>query len=320
MWKTVLAGTTALAIAGATLAYAQSVRPAQRARALASVRGRCRGFGDARIAALHAGLKLYAEQEKNWPALETALRDLAKLRPSGSPRAPAPTDAERDPVERLAKRAQALESRGAALKKLADAAAPLYKSLDEGQKHRFTVLARLGAHHRFGHHAGREWRAAGGITTARGTMMDAPDASAIAASPHVSVAIQKPPDMSGGFYATNAGAAGRWTGRRPFANRPAPGGVPPRQSGRIAQLVEQLTLNQRVQGSSPCAPTTHSPASLKTAVSGQKAANCGGLCDFGISLCPAADSRLRFSLARLWAPKLRFPRADVLSRGDRFKS
>ena len=25
--------------------------------------------------------------------------------------------------------------------------------------------------------------------------------------------------------------------------------------GRIAQLVEQLTLNQRVQGSSPCAPT-----------------------------------------------------------------
>jgi hypothetical protein len=25
--------------------------------------------------------------------------------------------------------------------------------------------------------------------------------------------------------------------------------------GRIAQLVEQLTLNQRAQGSSPCAPT-----------------------------------------------------------------
>src|SRR5208337_527558 len=28
-----------------------------------------------------------------------------------------------------------------------------------------------------------------------------------------------------------------------------------RESGRIAQLVEQLTLNQRVQGSNPCAPT-----------------------------------------------------------------
>ena len=29
----------------------------------------------------------------------------------------------------------------------------------------------------------------------------------------------------------------------------------PRWCGCIAQLVEQLTLNQRVQGSSPCAPT-----------------------------------------------------------------
>ena len=28
-----------------------------------------------------------------------------------------------------------------------------------------------------------------------------------------------------------------------------------RPGGRIAQVVEQLTLNQRVQGSSPCAPT-----------------------------------------------------------------
>src|SRR4051812_45123942 len=29
----------------------------------------------------------------------------------------------------------------------------------------------------------------------------------------------------------------------------------PRWCGRIAQLGEQVTLNQRVQGSSPCAPT-----------------------------------------------------------------
>ena len=32
-----------------------------------------------------------------------------------------------------------------------------------------------------------------------------------------------------------------------------------RHSGRIAQLVEQLTLNQRVLGSSPSAPTTTIP-------------------------------------------------------------
>ena len=32
-------------------------------------------------------------------------------------------------------------------------------------------------------------------------------------------------------------------------------GIRRSHGGRIAQLVEQLTLNQRVQGSSPCAPT-----------------------------------------------------------------
>ena len=37
-------------------------------------------FLDARIAALKAGLELNAEQEKNWPPLESAMRDLAKQR------------------------------------------------------------------------------------------------------------------------------------------------------------------------------------------------------------------------------------------------
>lgn len=34
-------------------------------------------FTDARVAALKAGLKLTSAQEKNWPALETALREQA---------------------------------------------------------------------------------------------------------------------------------------------------------------------------------------------------------------------------------------------------
>ena len=37
-------------------------------------------FLDARIAALKAGLALNSEQEKNWPPLESAMRDLAKQR------------------------------------------------------------------------------------------------------------------------------------------------------------------------------------------------------------------------------------------------
>jgi hypothetical protein len=159
MWKTVLAGSTALAIAGATLAYAQQ-SPADRdfaPRWRPSAQD-VTAFGDARIAALHAGLKLTAEQEKNWPALESALRDLIKQR-SERLTARASADRPKDPIERLALRADALAQRGAALKKVADAAGPLYKSLDEGQKHRFMVLARLEHRHLGGRgmHGHRGW-------------------------------------------------------------------------------------------------------------------------------------------------------------------
>jgi zinc resistance-associated protein len=58
----------------------------------------------------------------------------------------ASADQPKDPVERLALRADMMTQTGAALKKLADAAGPLYKSLDEGQKHRLMILARLEGH------------------------------------------------------------------------------------------------------------------------------------------------------------------------------
>jgi zinc resistance-associated protein len=144
MLKTVLAGTTALAIAGTSLVYAQQGPGGpDRAQGWRPSAADISAFGDARIAAVHAGLKLTAEQEKNWPAVESALRDLAKQR-SERFAARASADRPTDPVERLALRADAMTQRGAALKKLADAAGPLYKSLDEGQKHRFAMLARLG--------------------------------------------------------------------------------------------------------------------------------------------------------------------------------
>lgn len=156
MLKYILAGTTALAIAGGSLAYAQKgpggPDRAERWRPTAQDMA---AFGDARIAALHAGLKLTPEQEKNWPAVETAMRDLAKQR-SERFAARASADKPADPLERLNLRADMMTQQGAALKKLADAAGPLYKSLDDAQKKRFWVLARLGGErggwHRGGHH------------------------------------------------------------------------------------------------------------------------------------------------------------------------
>ena len=143
MWKTILAGSTALAIAGAALAYAQQ-SPGERdfAPRWRPSAEDITAFGEARIAALHAGLKLTPEQEKNWPAVESAMRELIKQR-SARLAARASADRPTDPVERLELLADTLTQRGAALKKLADAAGPLYKSLDDAQKHRFLMLARL---------------------------------------------------------------------------------------------------------------------------------------------------------------------------------
>jgi zinc resistance-associated protein len=156
MWKTVLAGTTALAIAGAGFAYAdQGPGRAERGHGWHGWHASAAdiaAFADARIAALHAGLELTPDQEKHWPAMENAMRDMAKQRAERfaarqSEARPA------DPIARLNKRADAIADRGAALKKLAAAAAPLYQSLNDAQKHRFVVLARMTGRH--GHHG---WR------------------------------------------------------------------------------------------------------------------------------------------------------------------
>ncbi len=48
-----------------------------------------------------------------------------------------------DPARRMQQRAAAMTETGAALKKLADATDPLYRSLDDGQKRRFAFLERL---------------------------------------------------------------------------------------------------------------------------------------------------------------------------------
>jgi zinc resistance-associated protein len=103
-------------------------------------------FADARIAALHAGLNLNADQEKIWAPFEQSLRDLIKMRTDGfaATREQQPSS---DPIMRLQRLADALSTRGAILKRLADTLAPLYQSFDDGQKRRFTILARFMRRH-----------------------------------------------------------------------------------------------------------------------------------------------------------------------------
>lgn len=146
MRKFAIAAVAVLAIAGSTAVYAQHrhwgyghsrMNPEDRA-----------AFADARIAAVHAGLKLTAEQEKLWPPVEAAVREFAKLRID---RANARMNASRDdssqkpddPVTRLRDHADNMATMAAAMKKIADAADPLYKTLDDSQKRRLSVLTRM---------------------------------------------------------------------------------------------------------------------------------------------------------------------------------
>jgi hypothetical protein len=154
MKKFAIAGIAALAIAGSTAVYAQTHRPwfrehMQHVRMSPEDRA---AFTDARIAAVHAGLKLNADQEKLWPPVETAVRDFAKLRID---RANARMNAQQNedqtadnPVARLRERADSMASSAAAMKKIADAADPLYKTLDDGQKRRLAILTHMAG--RFG--------------------------------------------------------------------------------------------------------------------------------------------------------------------------
>jgi len=146
MWKKMLAGMAALVVLGSSLAYAQADRGPDDRRWRLSAEDMS-AFADARIAALRAGLKLTADQEKNWPALELALREFAKIRIARRIElrdGPRPEDRDASPVQRWQRQADLLSARGAALKKLADAAAPLYASLDDAQKRRFLILTRVG--------------------------------------------------------------------------------------------------------------------------------------------------------------------------------
>jgi LTXXQ motif family protein len=153
MKKFAIAGIAALVIAGSTAVYAQH-RPWFHEHMRLSPEDRA-ALTDARIAAVKTGLKLTPDQDKLWPPVETAVRDFAKMRiDRANARMNAPRDDQQgtqnpeDPVARLRERAETMAATAAALNRIADAADPLYKTLDDGQKRRLAILTHMD--HRFG--------------------------------------------------------------------------------------------------------------------------------------------------------------------------
>jgi LTXXQ motif family protein len=154
MRKFAIAGAAALAIAATTAVYAQHgwFHDHMMGHMRMSAEDRA-AMADAKIAAVHAGLKLTADQEKLWPPVESAVRDLVKIkidRAKAREAAEAADQAKPDPVTRLRDRAERMAATAAALKKIAEAADPLYKTLDDGQKRRLAMLTH--------HHGEGGWR------------------------------------------------------------------------------------------------------------------------------------------------------------------
>ena len=122
---------------------------------------------DAKLGGLKAGLRLTPDQEKLWGPFESAVRAAAQMRMEhmqhmmermGTMRHMGEMGMEQgggmhegmgmeegeamSPVDRLERIATRLTQAGAALQKVADAAKPLYASLDDEQKRMFGFLSR----------------------------------------------------------------------------------------------------------------------------------------------------------------------------------
>src|SRR6202035_4878585 len=152
MMKIVVVGTTALFLTASSIANAQTSQtssPATPERLNAADRST---LTDMRVDLVKAALQLTPEQEKYWPAVESAIRAgaedrkarLAKIEETVGMRADESrieVMRNRDPIAFLQRRSQALAQRSADLDKLAEAWQPLYNTLSQEQRQRMAGLA-----------------------------------------------------------------------------------------------------------------------------------------------------------------------------------
>jgi zinc resistance-associated protein len=95
---------------------------------------------DAQLKSMKTGLRLTADQEKDWGSFETAVKDGAKARLLALQKEQGNN---LSPMDRLTAKAERLAQSKASLHKMVEAAKPLYASLNEGQKRTFITLGRM---------------------------------------------------------------------------------------------------------------------------------------------------------------------------------
>ena len=153
MLKTAVIGTTALFLTASSIANAQSSQTSSPTPAPQRLNANDQNtLTDMRVDLVKAALQLTPEQEKYWPAVESAIRAgaedrkarIAKIQGTVGMRADESrieVMRNRDPIAFLQRRSQALAQRSADLDKLAEAWQPLYNTLNQEQRQRMAGLA-----------------------------------------------------------------------------------------------------------------------------------------------------------------------------------
>ncbi len=159
MKKPILAFTAAAMLAGSAATYAIAQQPSPPPRSDEEMQWKPSAadraaFVAARVAALHAGLALTPDQEKLWPPVESVLKDLGQKREARIEEMRAEWEKEKDKTQRpdamtrLRHAADFMTQTGADLKRLADAAQPLYDTLSDSQKRNLARMMRHDMHMR----------------------------------------------------------------------------------------------------------------------------------------------------------------------------
>ena len=150
MNRYVIAPLAALALGASTLALTAAAAPNDQ---ITSPNGECaqhwaadrQAVLDAKLTGMKAGLKLTPDQEKLWGPFEAAVRDGQKDRLDEMQKTMEMRHgAERmSPVDLMDAWSNRLMQAATDMKKVADAAKPLYASLDDTQKHSFATLGHM---------------------------------------------------------------------------------------------------------------------------------------------------------------------------------
>ncbi len=142
MKRTLLATLAAVALSASAFAQSDQQPPAQsdqKPTHAEQAQHWAEAALDTQLKGMKASLGLKADQETDWSAFETAVRDAAKARVLALQKE---QSGNLSPMDRNLAKADRIAQGQANLEKIVDAAKPLYASLDETHKHKFIALGR----------------------------------------------------------------------------------------------------------------------------------------------------------------------------------